>query len=80
MDKNGHAIEWFIGVEHVSSTTTLSLKAAIDKLFYRHRLSISRLQRQGYDEASNMQCEFNDLKPLILKQDPCTFYIHCFAH
>ncbi|XP_076954015.1 uncharacterized protein LOC143628264 [Bidens hawaiensis] len=35
-------------------TTTLSLKAAIDKLFARHSLSIGRVRGQGYDGASNM--------------------------
>ena len=27
-----------------------------------------------------MRGEFNGLKTLILKENPCTFYIHCFAH
>ncbi|XP_028117728.1 zinc finger MYM-type protein 1-like [Camellia sinensis] len=37
-------------------------------------------QGQGYDEASNMQGEFNGLKTLILKENPCAYYVHCFAH
>ncbi|XP_022856951.1 zinc finger MYM-type protein 1-like [Olea europaea var. sylvestris] len=41
---------------------------------------MSRLRGQGYDGASNMQGNFNDLKTLILKESPCAFYIHCFAH
>ncbi|XP_062089525.1 uncharacterized protein LOC133796061 [Humulus lupulus] len=80
VDKNGHVIEHFIGIEHVPNTTTLSLKAAIDKLFSRYGLSISRLRGQGYDGASNMKGEFNGLKALILKENPCAFYIHYFAH
>ena len=73
-------IKRFIGLEHVATTTSISLKEAIDGLFSRHGLSISRLRRQGYDGASNMQGEFNGLKTLILKENPCAFYIHCFAH
>ncbi|XP_028126583.1 zinc finger MYM-type protein 1-like [Camellia sinensis] len=34
----------------------------------------------GYDGASNMQGEFNGLKTLILKENPCVYYVHCFAH
>ncbi|XP_022866592.1 uncharacterized protein LOC111386370 [Olea europaea var. sylvestris] len=41
---------------------------------------MSRLRGLGYDGASNMQGKFNGLKTLILKESPCAFYIHCFAH
>jgi hypothetical protein len=30
--------------------------------------------------ASNMRGEINGLKSLILKENKCTFYVHCFAH
>ncbi|XP_022850561.1 zinc finger MYM-type protein 1-like [Olea europaea var. sylvestris] len=80
VDKTRHVVERFIGIEHVSSTTALSFKAAIDKLFSRYGLSISRLRGQGYDGASNMQGEFKGLKTLILKENPSAFYVHCFAH
>ena len=80
MDEKGYVIECFIGLEHVACTTALSLKAAIDGLFFRHGLSMSRLHGQGYDGASNMQGEFNGLKTLILKENECAFYVHCFAH
>ncbi|KAK6125832.1 hypothetical protein DH2020_040428 [Rehmannia glutinosa] len=80
VDKSGHINERFIGIEHVTSTTTLSLKVAIDKMFSRYNLSISRLRGQGYDGASNMQGKFNGLKSLILKENSCAYYIHCFAH
>ncbi|XP_062116521.1 uncharacterized protein LOC133830545 [Humulus lupulus] len=33
VDKNGHVIEHFIGIEHVPNTTALSLKVAIDNYF-----------------------------------------------
>ncbi|XP_022883828.1 uncharacterized protein LOC111400666 [Olea europaea var. sylvestris] len=80
VDNSGHVNERFIGIEHVISTTALSLKAAIDKVFSRYNLSMSRLRGQGHDGASNMQGKFNGLKTLILNESPCAFYIHCFPH
>uniref|UniRef100_A0A803Q5F8 TTF-type domain-containing protein n=1 Tax=Cannabis sativa TaxID=3483 RepID=A0A803Q5F8_CANSA len=80
VDKKGYVIERFIGIEHVESTTSISLKIAIDKLFSKHGLSISRLRGQGYDGASNMSGEFNGLKSIIMKENECAFYVHCFAH
>ena len=80
VDEKGHVIERFIAIEHVACTTALSLKATIDGLFSRHGLSMSRLRGQGYDGASNVQREFNGLKTLILKENECAFYVHCFAH
>ncbi|KAK1558529.1 hypothetical protein Q3G72_003401 [Acer saccharum] len=43
VDKNGSVIERFVGIEHVTDTSALSLKAAIDGFFSRHGLSISKL-------------------------------------
>ena len=43
MNKRGQIVERFIGIEHVTNTRALSLKAAIDNLFSRHGLNISRL-------------------------------------
>ncbi|XP_075495869.1 uncharacterized protein LOC142533113 [Primulina tabacum] len=80
VDSSGHVNERFIGIEYVTSTTSLSLKAAIDKMFSRYNLSMSKLRGQGFDGASNMQGKFNGLKALILKENPCAFYIYCFAH
>ncbi|BBG99398.1 Putative disease resistance TIR-NBS-LRR class protein, partial [Prunus dulcis] len=42
--------------------------------------SFSKLRGQGYDGASNMRGEFNGLKTKILREQPCAFYVHCFAH
>ncbi|XP_022868339.1 uncharacterized protein LOC111387937 [Olea europaea var. sylvestris] len=58
VENSGHVNKRFLGIGHVTSTTTLSLKAAIDKVFSRYNLSTSRLRRQGYDGASNMQDVF----------------------
>ena len=80
VDKKGIVIERFLGIVHVVDTSALSLKVAIEFLFSKYALSLSRLSRQGYDGASNMQGEFNSLKTLILKENKSTFYIHCFAH
>ncbi|XP_052302967.1 uncharacterized protein LOC127904272 [Populus trichocarpa] len=80
VDNNGHIIERFLGIQHVRDTTASSLKAAIEALFSKHGLSISRLRGQGYDGASNMRGEFNGLKALILNSNPSAYYVHCFAH
>ncbi|XP_030505402.2 uncharacterized protein LOC115720392 [Cannabis sativa] len=80
VDKKGYVIERFIGIEHVPNTTVVSLKIAIDKLFSKHGLSISRLRGQEYDGASNMSGEFNGLKSIIMKKIECAFFVHCFAH
>ncbi|KAH7658156.1 Ribonuclease H-like protein [Dioscorea alata] len=80
VNKNGYVIERFLDMVHVSYTSSISLKNAIDCLFAKHGLSLSRLRRQGYDGASNMRDEFNGLKALILRENPYARYIHCFAH
>ncbi|XP_057471022.1 uncharacterized protein LOC130759834 [Actinidia eriantha] len=80
VNKEGHVIERFLGIEHVTNTSALTLKKAVEDLFCRHGLSISRLRGQGYDGANNMQGELNGLKALILKESPCAYYVHCFAH
>ena len=55
VDFKGRVVERFFGIVHVSNTTALSLKAAIEALFSKHNLSLSRIRGQGYDGASNMQ-------------------------
>nr|XP_028945166.1 zinc finger MYM-type protein 1-like [Malus domestica] len=55
VDDNEHVIERFVGIQHVTDTTSSSLKDAIDTFFSRNGLSISKLQGQGYDGASNMR-------------------------
>ncbi|XP_039130951.1 uncharacterized protein LOC120267379 [Dioscorea cayenensis subsp. rotundata] len=59
-----------MGVVFALYTSAISLKNAIDCLFAKHRLSLSRLRGQGYDGASNMRGEFNGLKALVLKENP----------
>ena len=80
VDKKGNVTEQFLGIVHVADTTALSLKVAVESLFSKHGLSLSRLRGQGYDGASNMQGEFNGLKALILRENKSAYYVHCFAH
>jgi hypothetical protein len=80
VDKQGHVIERFLGITHVSNTTTVELKRTIDLVLSKHNLSISRLQEQGYDGVSNMRGELNGLKTLILNDNSVVYYVHCFAH
>ncbi|XP_039142002.1 LOW QUALITY PROTEIN: zinc finger MYM-type protein 1-like [Dioscorea cayenensis subsp. rotundata] len=80
MNNKGCIVERFLAIVHVSDTTALSLKEAIESIFSKYGLSLSRLRGQGYDGASNMRGEFNGLKSLILKENEFAFYIHCFAH
>ena len=80
VDKKGHVVERFLGIKHVTNTSALSLKAAVEDLFCRHGLNLSRLRGQGYDGASNMQGQFNGFKTLIMKENECAYYVHCFAH
>ena len=55
-------------------------QCAIECLLCEHNLSLSNLRGRGYDGASNMQCDINGLKTLILKENKSAFYVHCFAH
>ena len=80
VDKLGHVNERFLGITHVNNTATVTLKSAIEEVFNKHSLSINRLRGQGYYGASNMRDELNGLKPLILKDNPSAYYVHCFAH
>ncbi|KAL8532351.1 hypothetical protein ACS0TY_008811 [Phlomoides rotata] len=78
--KTGMIIERFLGLVQVGDTTALSLKDAIISLLIEHSLSPSKIRGQGYNGASNIKCEINGLKTLIMKDTPCAYYVHCFSH
>lgn len=80
VDKLGRPCEHFLGVVHVSDTTSLSLKNAIEDLLVHHHLTMTQIRGQGYDGASNMKGEIKGLKTLIMKESPSAYYVHCFAH
>ncbi|XXG68310.1 hypothetical protein AAC387_Pa06g1426 [Persea americana] len=80
VDKHGCVIERFLAIKHVLEANAQSLKAAIEVIFFKHGLSITNLRGQGYNGASNMRGELNDLKNLIMNENSTAFYIHCFAY
>ncbi|XP_034212818.1 zinc finger MYM-type protein 1-like [Prunus dulcis] len=55
VNDKGQIIERFVGVQHVTDTTSSALKEAIDEFFSSVNLSFSKLRGQGYDGASNMR-------------------------
>ncbi|XP_074288075.1 uncharacterized protein LOC141613233 [Silene latifolia] len=79
-DKIGQVKERFLGVVHVGNTTSLTLKAAIEKLLSANSLTLSSVRGQGYDGASNMKGSIKGLKTLIMEESPSAYYVHCFAH
>ncbi|XP_074306654.1 uncharacterized protein LOC141641910 [Silene latifolia] len=51
VDEIGQVKERFLGVVHVGNTTSLTLKAAIEKLLGANSLTLSSVRGQGYDGA-----------------------------
>ncbi|KDO53105.1 hypothetical protein CISIN_1g041527mg, partial [Citrus sinensis] len=56
------------------------LEVLIYFVLSNHTLDIQNIRGQGYYIASDMRGEWNGLQALILKDCPCTYYIHCLAH
>ncbi|XP_031281625.1 zinc finger MYM-type protein 1-like [Pistacia vera] len=54
VDKKGHVLEQFLGIVHVSDITAISINMALESLFCKHGLSLSRLRGQRHYRASNM--------------------------
>ncbi|XP_062180364.1 uncharacterized protein LOC133884813 [Phragmites australis] len=80
VNKKGKVMERFLGLKHVTETTSDALKGALFELLSTHGLDIARVRGQGYDGASSMRGEFNGLQKLIRDENPYAFYVHCFAH
>ncbi|XP_048502699.2 uncharacterized protein LOC104897348 [Beta vulgaris subsp. vulgaris] len=80
VNKKGEVWERLLGIVHVSDTTSLTLKTAIESLLMEHSLSFSQVRGQGYDGASNMQGSINGLKTLIQNKCKQAYFVHCFAH
>ncbi|KAK9665781.1 hypothetical protein RND81_14G135800 [Saponaria officinalis] len=80
VNKDGKICERFLEILHVKDTTSLTLFEKIKKLLDNHSLSMSNIRGQGYDGASNMRGELNGLQNLKMRDNPCAYYVHCFAH
>jgi len=57
----------------------LTLQSELCTILARHDLQVQDMRGQGYDGASNMLGAWNGLQA-FLKDCPCAYYVHCFAH
>ncbi|KAG2539393.1 hypothetical protein PVAP13_9NG471214 [Panicum virgatum] len=80
VDKCGIVKERFVGLVHVTETTSSHLKSSVDSLLAKFKISLKQCRGQGYDGASNMRGELNGLQSLILRDSKAAYYVHCFAH
>ena len=79
VDKCGIVKERFVGLVHVTETTSSHLKSSIDSLLAKFKISLKQCRGQGYDGASNMRGELNGFKSLIMRDSRAAYYVHCFA-
>ncbi|KAL7589555.1 hypothetical protein Lser_V15G40695 [Lactuca serriola] len=57
--------ERFVVIVHVTDTTSLTLKEAIDSVFTNNNLSISQARGQGYDGASSIEVHLMQLALVV---------------
>ncbi|CAO2170109.1 unnamed protein product [Urochloa humidicola] len=69
VDKHGIVKERFVGLVHVTETTSSHLKSSIDSLFAKLKLSLQQVRGQGYDGASNMRAATNSLSLALQRKD-----------
>ncbi|CAL1367933.1 unnamed protein product [Linum trigynum] len=78
VDEDGYIEERFLGISHLPDTKALTLKMGIESMLGKHGLSLSRIRAQSYN--GNIKGEVNELKNLILAENPSAYYVHCSAH
>ncbi|XP_016730910.1 uncharacterized protein [Gossypium hirsutum] len=66
-DKEGFIHERFFDLVHVKDTTSLAFEKAICEVILHHCLNVDDICGQGYDGASNIHGEWNDLQALFDK-------------
>ena len=80
VDIDGLVQEIFFDVVHVNDTSAITLKNELVSVLSRFNLEVENIRGQGYDGASNMRSERNGLQALMLRECPCAYYVHCYAH
>ncbi|PIA35273.1 hypothetical protein AQUCO_03600147v1 [Aquilegia coerulea] len=80
VDDSGSVRERFLAIVGVVDTKAITLKKEISNVLAYSNLHACHMRGQGYDGASNMRGAWNGLQALFLKESPCAYYIHCFAH
>ncbi|XP_052301255.1 uncharacterized protein LOC18095180 [Populus trichocarpa] len=80
VDRSGFIQERFLDIVHVKDTTAATLKEEISFVLSHHNLDVQNIRGQGYDGASNMRGEWNDLQALFINDCPYAYYVHCLAH
>ncbi|GAA0142132.1 hypothetical protein LIER_03098 [Lithospermum erythrorhizon] len=73
VDSIASVVERFLGIVHAKDTSVISLKHALLNLLTPFKLSVSNIQGQGYDRASNMSGRLSGLRTLIQNEIPSVF-------
>ncbi|XP_072087171.1 uncharacterized protein [Arachis hypogaea] len=80
VDVDGFVRKLFFDLVHVNDTSVLTLKKELMSVLSIYNRQIENIRGQGYDGASNMRGEWNDLQALFLNDCQQAYYAHCFAH
>ncbi|XP_062017416.1 uncharacterized protein LOC133733795 [Rosa rugosa] len=60
--------------------TAPALEKEIFNLLARNNLCVGNMRGQGYNGASSMRDAWNTVQASFLRDSPCAYYVHCFAH